>query len=100
MFYAGHDIAAAAPAPPTGDTATTQSTTRPTTASRIQACPVCSHALSTIPRLPYHVRTHHPDIPSLRVIDERGNPECIPGSSQATPVHHVSRGVYVLNLKG
>jgi hypothetical protein len=76
--HAGHDIATTGPAPPTDDTATTQSTTRPTTAPRIQACPACSPELSTTPGLLYHVRTHHLDIACLRVIDERGSPKCIP----------------------
>jgi hypothetical protein len=94
MTHAGHNVAAAAPAPSTDDTATTQTTTRPATAPRIQVCPSCSRALSAIFGLLYHVRTHHLDIASLRVIDERGSPKCIPGSSQATPVHDVCRSPY------
>jgi hypothetical protein len=78
MSHACHDNAAAVPSTPKGDTVTTQSTTRPTTAPRIQVCPACGHAISTIPELLYHVRTHHLDIASLRVTGQSGSPKCIP----------------------
>jgi hypothetical protein len=100
MLHACQSVAVAVPAPPKGDTATTQSTTRSTTALRIQVCPACSRALSAVSGLLYNVSAHQKDVISLRVMGGSGSPKYLPGSSQATPVHHVSRCVCVLNLKG
>ncbi|KAL7698224.1 hypothetical protein NQL31_003764 [Lotmaria passim] len=50
----------------------------PSTGPKIQHCPRCEHALSTIPGIIYHVRTHHPNATRLQVLEGENKKKWVP----------------------
>ena len=68
-----------APSPPSASSTPADAPQQlPSTGPKIQHCPRCEHALSTIPGIIYHVQNHHPDVTRLQVLEGENKKKWIP----------------------